>query len=130
MDIEHVQYMFDGFCRRVLKNAANDYYDSIQRRAKHEVPLSNCYTYPYHIDYSVVDQVTYIVMGEEIRFTEPSIIEALNTFSEEGRTVILAYCVLGLPDRVIANYLHVERRTLTYRRAKLFQELRRLLLRV
>ena len=67
-----------------------------------------------------------VTIPESVKFLEE------DTFgwrerSEENRIIILAACVIGLPDRVIAERLHLVRRTLTYRKAKLLDELRRLL---
>lgn len=124
---EHLQHVFDSFCKRVLRNAANDYYDSIESRRKHEVLLEDYWMVPHTVDRYVIDCAVYRVLGEDIQFTDASIIAALNSLSEENRIIILAACVIGLPDRVIAERLHLVRRTLTYRKAKLLDELRRLL---
>lgn len=125
---KHVRHVFDSFCKRVLQNAANDYFDSISRRRKHEIPIGDNWSVPYTMDKYVLDQETYDVLGESVRFTDPSIILALNSLSEENRTIVLAACVCGLPDREIAEHFNVVRRTLTYRKAKLIKELRRLLI--
>ena len=119
--------MFDSFCRRVLQNAANDYFDSISRRRKHEILIDDYWSLPYTLDKYSLDQKTYDVLGESVMFTDACIIAALNSLSEENRTIVLAACVCGLPDREIAEHLNVVRRTLTYRKAKLIKELRRLL---
>ena len=124
---EHLQHVFDSFCKRVLRNAANDYYDSLESRRKHEVLLEDYWRIPHTVDHYVIDSAVYHVMGEDIWFTDSSIIAALNSLSEENRIIVLATCVMGLPDRVIAEQLHLVRRTLTYRKAKLLSELRRLL---
>lgn len=124
---EHLQHVFDSFCKRVLRNAASDYYDSLESRRKHEVLLEDYWRIPHTVDHYVIDSAVYHVMGEDIRFTDSSIIAALNSLSEENRIIVLATCVMGLPDRVIAEQLHLVRRTLTYRKAKLLSELRRLL---
>lgn len=124
---EHLRHVFDSFCKRVLRNAANDYYDSLESRRKHEVLLEDYWRIPHTVDHYVTDSTVYHVMGEDIQFTDSSIIAALNSMSEENRIIVLAACVIGLPDRVIAEQLHLVRRTLTYRKAKLLSELRRLL---
>ena len=127
MDIkgeEHVRHMFDSFCRKVLQNAASDYYDSISRRRKHEILLDDYWNLPYTLDKYSLDQEVYEVLGESIMFTDASIIAALNSLSAEGRTIVLAACVCDLPDREIAERLNMVRRTLTYRKSKLIKELR------
>lgn len=121
---EHLQHVFDSFCKRVLRNAANDYFDYVGSRRKYEVLLEDCWSVPYTVDRYVIESAVYRVLGEDIRFTDSSIIAALNALSEESRTIILAACVMELPDRVIAEHLHMVRRTLTYRKAKLLSELR------
>ena len=96
MDIkgeEHVRHMFDSFCRKVLQNAASDYYDSISRRRKHEILLDDYWNLPYTLDKYSLDQEVYEVLGESIMFTDASIIAALNSLSAEGRTIVLAACV-------------------------------------
>ena len=97
--------MFDSFCRKVLQNAASDYYDSISRRRKHEILIDDYWNLPYTLDKYSLDQEVYEVLGESIMFTDASIIAALNSLSAEGRTIVLAACVCDLPDREIAERL-------------------------
>ena len=123
---EHVRHVFDSYCRHVLKNAANDHYDKVNCRNKYFTPLEDCWDVPSAVDTYVFARMTYRVLGEEIQFTDEDIIRILNSLSEENRLIVLAACVCELPDRVIAEHLHMVRRTLTARKNRLLMELRRL----
>ena len=124
---DRIQHVFDSFCRRVLKNAANDYYDEIGRRSKHEVPLEDCWILPLSLDSYFDDAQIYTVFDTEIPITNCLIIDALNTLSVENRVIVLAACCIGLPDRIVAERLHLVRRTVAYRKARAISELRRVL---
>lgn len=123
-----MQHLFNSYCRKVLQNAANDYYDSLIRRRKRETLIDDCGSLPIVTDTYDVDSTTYIVFGEEVKFTDPSIVDVLNQLTEDGRTIVLAAYVLDLPDRVIAERLHMVRRTVAYRRLHLLQDVREALL--
>ena len=41
MKEEHIEHTFDSDCKRVIKNAACDYYNGKNKRAAYEVPLDD-----------------------------------------------------------------------------------------
>lgn len=124
MDEEHVQHLFDSYCRKVLRNAINDYYDSLLRRRRWESLLTDYPQEPSAADTYDLGDATYIVFGEPVRFSDPIIVDALNSLTELDRTIALAASVLGFSDRTIADRLQMVRRTLTYRRSKIYEALR------
>lgn len=124
---DRIQHVFDSYCRRVLKNAANDYYDEVERKGKHEILLEECWNTPYSFDRYTIDAHVYRVFGEDVVIENCAVVEALNTLPADNRLIVLAaYCV-GLPDRVVAERMHLIRRTVAYRKARTLSELRRML---
>lgn len=124
---DRIKHVFDSFCRRVLKNAANDYYDEIRRRSKHEIPLEECWDLPNTLDRYFDDAQVYYVFGMKVPITNCSVVDALNALSADNRVIVLASCCIGLPDRVVAERMHLVRRTVAYRKARALSELRRVL---
>lgn len=117
--------LFDSYCKRVLKNAANDYYEELCRRQRREIPLDELWDTPsYTPHYCHV----YNVFGVAIRIHDADLISALDALPADTRTIILAsYCV-GLSDKAVAERLHLVRRTVAYRRLRALEVLRRALL--
>lgn len=124
---EHIQHKFDSYCRTVLRNAARDYFDELRRRETHEVPLEECWELPYTVDRYLGDTQVYKVFDAEIPITDSSIAEALDALSNDNRIIVLAAYCMGLPDRVVADRLHLVRRTVAYRRLSTISKLRSLL---
>lgn len=119
-----LRHAFDSYCKKVLRNAANDYYDEITRRHRHEVLLEDCRDIPYTTDLYFREAYVYRVFDAEIPISDHALADALNTLSSDNRTIVLASYCMGLPDRVVAEQLNLVRRTVAYRRSKALLELR------
>lgn len=124
---ERVQHVFDSYCKRVLKNAANDYYEEVARRSKHEILLEDCWGLPCTRDQYSCDARVYQVFGVDIPIVDGAVVDALEELPPTSQIIVLASCCVGLPDRVVAERLNLVRRTVAYRRSRALLELRRIL---
>lgn len=122
---ERVRHVFDSYCKRVLKNAANDYFEEVARRSKHEILLEDCWCLPCATDQYSCDARVYQVFGVDIPIADSAIIDALEALSPTSQIIVLASCCVGLPDRIVAERLNLVRRTVAYRRSRALLELRR-----
>lgn len=121
---EHIEHTFDSYCKRVIKNAACDYYNGKNKRAAYEVPLDD--RLPTVDSYFQRDYIFH-VQGFDVIITNPTLARALQGLMPDKRTIILLTCCLDLPDRIVAPLVQVSRRTVAYKRAQALQELRRCL---
>lgn len=79
---------------------------------------------PYFIDHYPMEEHVYHVFGMDIPIYNCALIEALNMLPAESRVIVLAAYCAELPDRVIADNLHLVRRTVSYRRLRALEKLR------
>lgn len=116
--------VFDCYCKHVLRNSAYDYYRELKRRRAVEVCFEACWDLPPIRDTYLSDYSYYNVFGVEIPIAREDVVCALNRLPDSYRTIVLgAYC-LDLPDRVLADRLHLVRRTVAYRRLRALELLR------
>lgn len=124
MNEEHVEHTFDSYCKRVIKNAACDYYNGRTKRSTYEVPLDD--QVPTMDHYFNIEHVFH-VQDFDVIITNPTLARALQRLMPDKRTVVLLTCCLDMPDRTVAPIVQVSRRTVAYKRAQALEELRRCL---
>jgi DNA-directed RNA polymerase specialized sigma24 family protein len=122
---ESIQHVFDGYCKRVLQNAASDYFEALGRRKDREVLIDDYGGLPGTVDQYPCDIHVYRVFDTEVTITSYTVVEALNALPLDRRQIVLAACCVGLPDRIVADRMQLVRRTVTYRKAKALEEMRR-----
>lgn len=127
---EHIRHTFDAFCKKVLRNEARDYLDSVARiRSKEiffsELPvevmeqLSVCEKY-------FINEKTFDVLDYAVYIDNDDLAEAVAALPVEKRDIILLSYFLDMSDYEIARELNMIRRSVTYRRTstlKLLKEL-------
>lgn len=118
---------FDNFCKRVIRNAARDFFRCLSTRVKHTVPLEQVRSALPCTDTYFYDPRCFRVFDYEIVITRKHLADALLTLTRDKLNVILLTCCADLPDREVAQMLRVVRRIVAYKRAKALQELRRAL---
>lgn len=101
---EHIAYMFNAFCKVVLRNAALGAYRDFGR--KHEVSLhyllSNTPFEPFTTDnyFEQHDNMTvFVVKGQAIIVASERLDDTLSRLSAQRRTVLLMYFFLGYTDK-------------------------------
>lgn len=122
------EYIFDSYCKRVLRNAANDYYAELSRRQSHEVPLEHDSTPPIATrDEYFYENYVFRVFDAGVAICNPDLLDALYSLSDTSRLIVLAVHCVGMSDREVADRLDLVRRTVAYRRQQALRSLRRYL---
>lgn len=114
------QYAFDSFCRKVLRNEANNFHAESKRQREREVLFSELSeremkqlfvmeTYP-------CEQTRFNVLDYDISIASDLLAEAIASLPKQKRDILLLYHVLGMSDQEIANMLHMVRRTVQHQR--------------
>ena len=123
--------MFDSFCKKVLKYKARDYYAEQRWRGEREMSLSELSERELSdlsaTDQYFADEYVFDVSGQSISVSDCGLAEALNTLPAARRDIILLSYFLGMTDTEIGQLLNIVRRTVTYRRANILQELKKVL---
>lgn len=121
---EHIQHTFDSYCKRVLHNAACDYYSTQNHKTAREVYLEDCFEEAFCEDTYFRTWHVYRIYGYEVLLANQDVVEALNKLATDKRDIVLLTCCLGLPDREVAQLIQMARRTVAYKRIHALQELR------
>lgn len=122
---------FDSFCKKVLKNYARSYERCLFRHKRQVCFLEDISEDDRLLRYfsapSHEDAYIFKVMGTEVAVKNFFLGAALDELEENRRDIVLlAYC-LEMTDQEIAEYLHLIRRTITYRRSVALKQLKKLL---
>lgn len=125
------QERFDSFCKSVLRNHARNYDQMLHRRRKRECFSEDiCEDKRFQRFFSVAPfQDTYVfrVLDMEVSVEDVLLGEALQELSEERRTIVLLSYFLDMTDSEIGAYLHLIRRTVSYRRGTTLKQLKKYL---
>ena len=124
-------HKFDSFCKKVINNEVNRYYNEIKKLEKREKVFSELslqelrqlYTTD---DYFVTEQI-FNVLGQDIIVNDERIIEALLTLAEYKRDIILLAYFLDMTDREIGEMLNMLRSTVQYQRNITLQKIKEIL---
>lgn len=129
---EHIEYMFNAFCKVVLRNAALGAYRDFGRKQKHEVSLdyllSDTPFEPFTTDnyFEHYDNPTvFIVKGQKIIVASKRLANALLKLPTQRRTVLLMYFFLDYNDKEIGNKYGRSRSTANYWKLASLKKLRK-----
>lgn len=122
---------FDAFCKAVIRNESANAHKEMDQRAEREVPISSLA--PSEIQsLQTVDIYRpyckkYQVRGNIVCVYDPVLGEILQRISLQRREIILLRYFLGISDSEIGRLLHIDHKTVSYRRSAALQRLRELL---
>ncbi|KOY82832.1 sigma-70 family RNA polymerase sigma factor [Lysinibacillus macroides] len=126
-----VRCAFNGFCKRVLKNATINTYYQRRKQQSQETTFSNLTRQEENQLYTVdnyeenEDTQTFQVAGKKI--TAKLLEDALLTLPDNKRIVVVLYYFLQLSDVEIGQLLQISRSTVQYRRTSSFKLLKQFL---
>lgn len=125
------QERFDSFCKSVLRNHARNYDQVLRRRRKRECFSEDiCEDKRFQRFFSVAPcQDTYVfrVLDMDVSVEDVLLGAALQELSEERRTIVLLSYFLDMTDSEIGAYLHLIRRTVSYRRGTTLKQIKKYL---
>lgn len=129
---EHIEYMFNAFCKVVLRNAALGAYRDFGRKQKHEVSpdylLSDTPFEPFTTDnyFEQYDNPTvFVVKEQEFIVASKRLAYVLSKLPTQRRTVLLMYFFLGYTDKEIGNEYGRSRSTANYWKLASLKKLRK-----
>lgn len=128
----HVRYMFDGFCKKVIKNAAYMEHRKQKRRREREVlvgfdtieELENTRWY----DQYPSEYTTFHLVDQDVFIKNEELANALQCLNEDSRDIILMYWFLDMVDREIGVRKNMSRRTVNRRRKEAFELLKEIMI--
>ena len=122
---------FDSFIKTTIRNESANAHNEIASRMKKEVSFS-CLSHDDLQSFQNVDtyhpyRKTYRVRGNIVHVSDPTLGELLQQISPQRREVILLCYYLGFSDSEIGRLLHIDPKTVDYRRNAALRRLRELL---
>ena len=135
MTLEHFrryqEETFDTFCKKVIRNAAFSAHQQLDEKAEKETSLSDISEVELNLLHSVDVYRTYCktfpVCGYLIQVYDPDLGEVLQRLTPQRRDVLLLGYFLGFNDYQIGRALHIDHKTVDYRRTEGLRRLRELL---
>lgn len=122
---------FDSFCKAIIRNESANAHNEIIKRAEKEVSFS-CLSSDDLQSIKTVDDYRpyckkYYVRGNVVCVNDPALGEILQHISPQRREIILLCYFLGFSDSEIGRLLHIDHKTVDYRRKAALRRLRELL---
>lgn len=122
---------FDAFCKKVVRNAAFSAHRKLDEKAEKEANLSDL----TETELSLLQSFdvyrpyckTFPVREYRVRVYDPTLGEILQHLSPQRRDVLLMGYFLGFNDSQISKMLHIDHKTVDYRRSEALRRLRELL---
>lgn len=123
--IEHVQYAFRAFCKKVLYHEAINAYRDLQCRQKNEISLdalcgSEAITF---MEQDIAVPLT--VCGEVFFIANEQLATALLTLPEQQREILFLYYYFGYSDKEIGGLIGHSRSATNRRRDIALKQLRK-----
>ena len=122
---------FDSFCKAIIRNESANAHNEIASHAEKEVSFS-CLSPDELLSIKTVDDYhlyckKYNVRGNIVCIYDPTLGEILQHISPQRREIILLCYFLGYSDSEIGRLLHIDHKTVDYRRNTALRRLRELL---
>ena len=122
---------FDAFCKAVIRNESTDQLRVLAKRAAREINLSelsnNDLVRLQQTDQYHPESITLWVRGHQIQVEDLMLGRALQSLTPHKREVILLSYFLEHSDIQIGKLLHMNPRTVCYRRSAALERLKLLL---
>lgn len=106
---EHIRHTFDAFCKKVLRNEAQDYLDEIARKRSREISLSEL---PVEVmeqlavyDCYFAEDSAFHILGCTVYVDSPELAQAIAALPKDKQEVILLFYFLEMSDYEIARRL-------------------------
>ena len=122
---------FDAFCKVVIRNESMDQLRALAKRASQEINLSELSEREMaclqQIDQYHPETMTFWVRGEQVLVEDRILGQALQSLAPHKRDVILLSYFMDRSDIQIGKLLHMNPRTVCYRRSAALEKLRLIL---
>jgi len=126
----HKSYIFDAFCKKILKNESRDWWKKYNNISKHEILFCDLTTSQmdelYDID-QYFHEYVFSVCGKEVVVNDEDIAYAISKLSQLHRDIILLYFYLGFSERLIGEMLNLIRVNVQYHKVRSLKQLESIL---
>ena len=128
---QYQEETFDSFCKAIIRNESANAHKEVAIRAKREVSFSSLS--PNDLQAFKTEDVyrpyckKYHVRGNIVCIYDPTLGEILQYISPQRREIILLSFYFGFSDSQIGCLLHIDHKTVDYRRKAALRRLRELL---
>lgn len=124
--IEHIQYAFRAFCKKVLYHEAINAYRDLQRRERHETSLDAlCCLESAAAFMGQEIAVSFTVRGEVFFVANEQLAAALLALPEQQREILFLYFYFGYSDKEIGMLIGRSRSATNRRRDIALKRLRK-----
>lgn len=130
MEVDEKRNMkeFDSYCKKVLRNEANNIQKELNRQRKHEISLSDLsetqLNQLFEIDDYIMDWNYFQILDEQIALKNIPLIQALELLDENKREIILLFYFLEMTDQKISELFELPRSTIQHRRSSALKEIK------
>lgn len=130
MEIDEKRNMkeFDSYCKKVLRNEANNLQKELERQRKHEISFSELQETQLNqlveVDDYITDRTYFQILGEQIVLRNTPLIHALKLLEKNKREIILLSYFLGMTDQNIGKVFNLPRSTIQHRRSSALKEIK------
>lgn len=123
--IEHIQYAFRAFCKKVLYHEAINAYRDLQRRQKHETSLDALCDLELTTFMEQEIAVSFAIHNEVFFVGNEQLATALLDLPEQQREILFLYFYFGYSDREIGMLIGRSRSATNRRRDIAIKQLRK-----
>ncbi len=123
-----LQYAFDAYCKKVLRNYARDIQRKKKRCLQRQIYFSELDTHQIdtklicHEEY--ICETDFIAWGCPIKLNNCQLIHALCKIETTKREIIFLSFFIGLKDFEIADMMRIPKSTVQYRRKRALEEIK------
>lgn len=123
--MEHIQYAFRAFCKKVLYHEAINAYRDLQRRQKNEISLDALCGLEAVTFMEQDIAVSLTVLGEVFFIANEQLATALLALPEQQREILFLYFYFGYSDKEIGALIGRSRSATNRRRDIALKQLRK-----
>lgn len=125
------EYVFDAYCKAVMRNAATNAHKQRRRRASKAILFSDLAKGELErlqtTDSYEVDKHIFTAYGREVEITDTDLFAALCETKRDQRDILLLSACFELSDADISALLSIPRSTVQYRRTAAAEYIRKYL---
>jgi RNA polymerase sigma factor (sigma-70 family) len=128
---EHIQHIFDSYCKKLLKREAINIQRHMKWRSEREITFSAMSTRELAglaaTDEYFKDAYIFDILGEDVGVSDSDLAGALGELSADRREIVLMSFFFDMTDKEIAERLNMTRRTVAYKRTSSLKELKKII---
>lgn len=126
---ETLEYEFEAFCKKLLRNEARDYYRELKYQKKRLISMNELTQEQLNqlskLDEYEINFYLFHVMGYKVKIKDSAISKAIQQLTKKKRDIILLSFFLGMSDTEIAKKMNLVQSTISRHRVTSLKELKK-----